>query len=415
MPASAYSLAIEEKAEAKKASAVWLQVAEHLDPRFGGIAGSVPLLAQAAESVARHFAPIAAFTGPEENLAHLEQRNLHVFRFPRGRSAWIRNPTWKSQLQNLIEAVDGVHIHGIWGEHCAMAAALAREAGKPYIVAAHGMLEGWALQQKRLKKMVYSALVERPNLQGAACLQALTRSEVDDYRQFHAHAPVAIIPNGVDVPVGATPDRFLEIWPQLKNKRLLLFLSRLHPKKGLDILCQTWSRLRRKYPDHHLVLAGPDFENARASTEELVDMLDMRDAVTFTGMLASGLKWSALAASELFVLPSYSEGFSMAVLEAMAMAVPVVITTPCHFPEVAEHGCGEVVEPDARQLEAALIRVLNASPSERQRMGRNGQDLILRRYTWETVGRQLTRIYDWLLGGQLPSSVEIYRTPGAHS
>lgn len=415
MPVTAYSLAVEKKAEARNASAVWLQVAEHLDPRFGGIAGSVPLLAQAAETVTRHLAPIAAFCRPDENLSHIEQRNLQVFRFPAGRGMWMRNSTLRNQLRGLIESADGVHIHGIWGEHCSMAAGIAREAGKPYIVAAHGMLEGWAMQQKRLKKMVYSMLVERPNLQAAACLQALTRGEVDDYRRFHVLNPVAVIPNGVDVPVGVTPSLFLESWPQLKDKRLVIFLSRLHPKKGLDILCQVWSRLRRRFPDHHLVLAGPDFNNTRASTQELVEMLDMREAVTFTGMLTAAMKWSALAAAELFVLPSYSEGFSMAVLEAMAMAVPVVITRPCNFPEVSERSCGMVVEPDARQIEAAMAALLGATSAERRHMGRNGQDLILQRYTWETIGRQLTDVYDWVLGGEFPSRLEVSRVAGAHA
>src|SRR5579872_638039 len=109
-------------------------------------------------------------------------------------------------------------------------------------------------------------------------------------------------------------------------------------------------------------------------------MLDLRDAVTFTGMLGVQMKWSALAAADLFVLPSYSEGFSMAVLEAMAMAVPVLITRPCNFPEVAEYGGGAVVEADARQLEAALIDILGARDAERRQMGRKGQDLILSRY-----------------------------------
>ena len=122
---------------------------------------------------------------------------------------------------------------------------LAREAGKPYIIAAHGMLEGWALQQKKLKKTLYSLLVERPNLRGAACLQALTRAEADDYRRFGLKNPVAVIPNGVDVPPQVSSDLFLWTFPQLKGKRLVTFLSRLHRKKGLDILCQAWSRIRR--------------------------------------------------------------------------------------------------------------------------------------------------------------------------
>ena len=410
MPTTAFSLEIDREAKSRNATGVWLQVAANLDPKFGGIAACVPPLAQAIEAQSRHLAPVAAFCGPEEDISDIERRKLQAFRFPAGRSAWMGNVELKDRLRSLIEASDGVHIHGIWGEHSAVAAQLAREAGKPYIVAAHGMLEGWALRQKRIKKLLYSLLVERSNLQDATCLHALTRAEVDDYRGFQVANPVAVIPNGVDVAVGATPDQFFDTWPELKGRRLVLFLSRLHPKKGLDILCQVWSRIRRRFPDCHLVLAGPDFEDTRASTEELVDMLDMRDCVTFTGMLSSTMKSSALAASEFFVLPSRSEGFSMAILEAMAMALPVIVTRPCNFPEVATRNCGSVIEPDARELEAAMISMLNGSAGERRDMGRNGQQLVLERYTWECVGRQVTELYDWILGGQVPTGMPVYRT-----
>jgi glycosyltransferase involved in cell wall biosynthesis len=252
--------------------------------------------------------------------------------------------------------------------------------------------------------------VERPNLRDAACLQALTRAEVDDYRRFRLINPVAVIPNGVDVPIGVTPDVFLETWPALKGKRLIVFLSRLHPKKGLDLLCLSWSRLRRKFPEHHLVLAGPDFDRTRASIEELVNMLDMRDCVTFTGMLTAQMKWSLLAAAEVFVLPSYSEGFSVAILEAMAMALPVIITKPCNFPEVSERGSGVVVAAEPRAFETALAWMLSVSAAERREIGRKGQDLILERYTWKRVGRQLAEVYDWALGGEMPTGVPVHLT-----
>jgi glycosyltransferase involved in cell wall biosynthesis len=410
LPATEFSQAIEQKAQASKATGVWLQVAAHLDPKFGGISACVPPLAQATEAHGRHLAPVAVFCDPEEDTSHIERRNVQVFRFPSGRSAWMRNSTPKERLRSLVEASDGVHIHGIWGQHSAVAANLAREMGKPYIVTAHGMLEPWALRQKRLKKSLYSMMVERPNLQGASCVHALTHAEVEDYRGFNLRNPVAVIPNGVDIVAGASPDLFLEKWPHLKGRRLVLFLSRLHRKKGLDILCQTWSRIRRKFPEYHLVLAGPDCDDTRASTEELVDMLDMRDGVTFTGMLSGKMKWSALAAAEVFVLPSYSEGFSMAVLEAMAMALPVIVTRPCNFPEIAELDCGSVVEPEARQLESALLSMLTAGVERRRKMGRNGRDLILARYTWERIGQQLSELYDWVLNGQMPTGVPIYRS-----
>ncbi len=412
MPATAASLIVEREAEARNATSVWLHVASRLDPRFGGLSAAVPSLAAAAEHAGPLVAPLAVFSAPTDDISHIAAGRLHVFRFPRGRGRWIRERGLQARLRNLVESADGVHIHGIWEEYCSIASHLARQAGKPYLVAAHGMLEGWALRQKRLKKVLYSLLVERSNLRDATCLQALTTVEVEDYRRFGLRNPVAVVPNGVDVPAGITADLFLESFPELKGQRLALFLGRLHPKKGLDILCRAWARIHRGLPGARLVIAGPDFEGARAATEALVDKLNLRRSVTFTGMLEAGRKWSALAAADVFVLPSYSEGFSAATLEALGMGVPAVVTRQCNFPEIAEWRCGAVVEAETRPVEGGLGRILSANPGDTLAMRANARRLIAERYTWDSVGRRISQVYEWILGGRLPADVEISRCAG---
>lgn len=409
MPATAASLIVEKEAEARNATSVWLQVASRLDPRFGGISTAVPALAEAAEHSGPHVAPLAVFCAPTDDISHIGGRNLHAFRFPRGRGRWMREKSLQVRLRDLVEAADGVHIHGIWEEYCTIASRLAREGGKPYLVAAHGMLEGWALRQKRLKKMLYSLLVERANLREATCLQALTTVEVEDYRRFGLANPVAVIPNGVEVPAGVTADAFLQAFPELRGKRLALFLGRLHPKKGLDILCRAWARIHRGIPDAHLVIAGPDFEGTRAVTESQVEKLNLRKSVTFTGMLDHERKWSALAAAHVFVLPSHSEGFSAATLEALGMGVPAIVTHRCNFPEVAEWRCGAVVEAETRPVEEALDRILTANLGDTLAMRDNARRLIAERYTWDCIGRQVSEVYEWILGGRLPGNVEVSR------
>ena len=412
MLATAASLMVEKEAQERHATSVWLQVASHLDPKFGGLSSAVPALAAAAESAGPHIAPFAVFCGADEDISHIGARQLHAFRFPHGRSRWMREKSLQAQLRDLIESADGVHIHGVWAEYCSIAGNIARESGKPYLVAAHGMLEGWAMQQKRLRKMLYSRLVERPNLREATCLQALTSVEVEDYRRFGLTNPIAVIPNGVEVPLGATADDFLEAYPALRGKRLALFLGRLSKKKGLDLLCRAWSNLRRQFPDAHLVIAGPDYDGTRPATENLVERFGMGDSVTFTGMLEKGMKWSALAAAHVFVLPSFSEGFSAATLEALGMGVPAIVTRRCNFPEVAEQRCGMVIEADARQVEEALGGMLAADDREMSVMRENARRLIAGRYTWSAIGKQISAVYEWILGGHLPSNVEISRCPG---
>jgi glycosyltransferase involved in cell wall biosynthesis len=268
------------------------------------------------------------------------------------------------------------------------------------------MLDAWALRNKRWKKVAYS-FFERANLRRAACLHAHTEAEVLDYRAFGIRNPVAIIPNGVEVPPLSDAEAFLRAHPECRGRQVLLYLGRIHYKKGVQLLARTWAGLAPRFPDAHLVYAGPDSENTLAGLRTLVAELGLAERVTFTGMLDAPAKWSALAAAHAFVLPSYSEGFSVATLEALAAARPVIVTDACRFPEIAERQCGWVVRPEPGELEAALAECLGASRARLEAMGENGRNLVRTRYQWSAIGRQMSDVYDWVLGGTRPSSVEI--------
>lgn len=385
----------------------WLQVVCRLDPKFGGISALMPRFCQGTRAVGVNVT-IAGFCGPDEDTREIENWGFSFSRFPLGGMRWWNGTLGRGQLNQLLRSSDGLHIHGIWDDHSAASGALARSAGKPYIVSAHGMLERWAVKHKWMKKWLYSLLIERGNLRQAACLHALTKAEVGDYRRYGLEGPIAVIPNGVDIQPASNPEMFLDAYPLLRGKRLVVFLSRIHRKKGLDILCTAWRNLHHKFGDAQLVVAGPDFENTRSEVQALVADLGIAARVTFTGMLGGAMKWSALAAAEVFVLPSYSEGFSVAVLEAMGTGVPVVISRPCNFPEVADQNCGLVIDANAAELEDALCQMLSARTSDLALMGGNGRQLVAARYSWSTVGHQMAELYDWVLGGPEPVTVPIY-------
>jgi glycosyltransferase involved in cell wall biosynthesis len=314
----------------------------------------------------------------------------------------------RQRMKRLIRAAQGVHIHGIWETHCAVTSGLARSCGKPYIISAHGMLDDWALTHKRMKKALYAALVETNNLQRASCLRALTRDEVSDYRRIGLRSPVAVVPSGVLAPEGVTGDVFWRAFPQLRGKRIVLFMGRLHPKKGLPLLIQAWRQMADSLgEDTHLVIAGPDSDNLLGTLKQMTEDLKLQDSISFIGMLKSELKWSALAAAALFVLPSFSEGFSVAVLEALAMGIPTIASSPCHFPEIAEANCGWVIEPETQALERALREFLQMRAGELACMGERARALIGRRFTWPVIGKQMDEVYSWLQGGQKPTSVEV--------
>ena len=160
-------------------------------------------------------------------------------------------------------------------------------------------------------------------------------------------------------------------------------------------------------PDVHLVIAGPDFDNLRPVLEAQVKEQKIEGTVSFTGMLTGDMKWSALSAASLFVLPSYSEGFSVAVLEALACGVPVIVTAECHIPEVASEKCGWVIPVAVAPLEEALAQFLKLPAKDLEQMGENGRALVHARFDSSVVGTQLSQVYDWLQGGSKPANVEI--------
>ena len=391
-------------------AAAWLHVVSHLDPKFGGLSAVVPELARAVAGTDGRRSPVAAFLSAEEQIGVVA--GLDVTAWPTGRAAWMRHGGLRRSFAELVRRSAGVHIHGLWEGSTAVAVAAARRAGRPYVLSAHGMLEPWALGNKRLKKQVYAALVERGNVSGASCLHALTEAEVEDYRRFGARQPIAVIPNGVTLPERTGPELFLAQHPSLKGKRIVLFLGRIHFKKGLDLLVGAWSRVTGAHPEARLVLAGPDFENTRATVERQVATLGVGASVCFTGMLRGAEKWSAMAAAEAFVLPSYSEGLSVSALEAMGMGLPVILTTQCHLSEAARAGAGWEIPSEVGALASVLQQMLRQPVAANRAMGAKGQQLVRDRFAWNVVGAEMRALYSWVEGGPEPADVRLDRADG---
>lgn len=392
----------------------WVEVVSHLDPRYGGLSAAVPELAGSlAEGLGGTAMDVslAAFCAAGEEYAPAGFGPDRMRFWPASRGSWLkdrmRGGTLRQGLQEQIRNADGVHLHGLWEGSTAEAAGAARRLGKPYVISAHGMLEPWALAKKRVKKLVYAALVERENVAGATCLHALTEAEAEQFVAFGARSPIAIIPNAVECPTDVDERMFLREYPALRGTRVVLFMARLHAKKGLDLLLEAWGSIAVRHPDARLVLAGPDSDGTEARLRAEVARAGLGESVVFAGMLRGEMKWSALAAAEGFVLPSYSEGLSVAVLEAMGMGLPVVVTRQCNLPEVGTHGAGWVTEPDADEVCGALKNLLDRTPAENCAMGARGARLVKERYAWPVVARQMSEVYAWALGGPMPEHVDL--------
>lgn len=392
--------------DSARETAPWLHVVSHLDPKYGGLSAVVPELARAVAGAGGWRSPVAAFLADGERST---VNGVDVTAWPTSRVAWLRNGALRASFDALVRRSAGVHIHGLWEGSTAAAVASARRAGRPYVISAHGMLEPWALGNKRWKKQIYGALVERSNVAGARCLHALTEAEVEDYRSFGARQAIAVIPNGVTIPEGTGPELFLAQQPGLRGKRIVLFLGRIHFKKGLDLLVEAWGRVAATHPEARLVLAGPDFENTRAAVERHIAELGVGRSVCFTGMLRGNEKWSAMATAEAFVLPSYSEGLSVSALEAMGMGLPVILTTHCHLPEAERAGAGWEIPSEVGALTSVLQQLLSQPIATNRAMGAKGQRLVRDRFTWSVVGGKMRAMYGWIEGGLEPAEVRVDR------
>ena len=273
---------------------------------------------------------------------------------------------------------------------------------KPYIITPHGMLESWALSYKAQKKFIYYYLIEKSILQKASAIHALVRAEANNIKSLGINSSSAIIPNGIHRHTfNRLPERqlFEQEYPYLKNKTIILFLGRIDPKKGLDLLAPAFAQAHARFPHTHLVVAGPDSIAFLPRAKSFFADAGCLEAVTFTGMLQGDLKLSALAAASLYIAPSYSEGFSMSVLEGMASELPCIITSGCNFPEAAQAQAAKVVNINPNAIADALIDCLQNAP-ESQEMGKRARQLIFEQYTWDKVATQLMAVYTAIIEQQ---------------
>ena len=328
--------------------------------------------------------------------------------FPRGRLArwWPgHSPQMARELRETVHGFDVVHIHELWHHPHYAAAAAARRARVPYIVSPHGELEPWALSHRGLKKGIYLNLVQRRVFAGASLVHALTTTEEEQVRSIGVDRRVAVVPNGIDIAPYARlngGEEFRRAYGIPQDARVALFLGRLHRKKGLDILAEAFGEMvahrRSSLAGPFLVIAGPDEEGLTDGMQTTLRRHGALDRVRFTGMLTGDDRLAALAAADVFVLPSYSEGFSVAVLEALAAGRPVVITHNCNFPQVAACGAGFVVDPEVGQVSDALASILD-QPELASQMGARARALVEESYGWDRVAGLFAEMYRSVLGG----------------
>lgn len=291
---------------------------------------------------------------------------------------------------------DLVLIHSSYGFPGWKAAGAARKVGLPYICYTHGGYEPWALHHKYWKKKAYLSLFEKTILQQAKGLVVCNQAEADTLQQgLGVQTLVRRIPWGTDLPESERipPREAVEArWPSLSGVPFLLFLSRLHPKKGLGLLLPAFAAISGEFPEWRLVLAGPDEGGSLAQVRRWIGELNLEEKVLLTGMVQGESKAALLGQAEFLVLPSYSEGFPVVVAEALGYGRPVVITDTCYVPEVEAEGAGLVVPAQVEALRGALRRMMT-DPQGRRLMGHRALELARKQFSWGAVAEKTIAFY----------------------
>jgi glycosyltransferase involved in cell wall biosynthesis len=304
-------------------------------------------------------------------------------------------------LEENVNQFDLVHIHALFSYSSTVAARAARRQGIPYLIRPLGVLNRWGMENRRqfLKSLSFR-FIEKPILRHAAAMHYTSLAEQREAEQAGATAPAAVIPLGIDTTEFQNlpgPERFLNQFPQARGKKLVLFLSRLDAKKGLDLLLPAFAEIKRRQPQAMLVLAGNGAEDFTRGLHALAARLGLKDDILWPGFLAGAEKLSALSAATVFVLPSYSENFGIALVEALAAGLPCVTTTGVAVSEdIAAAEAGLVVAPEKIALTDALVSLL-ADEQLRAQLGGKARRLATGHFSVSAMGVALKKLYQSIL------------------
>ncbi len=291
-----------------------------------------------------------------------------------------------------------IHDNGVWQTTNHAAARVARQLDIPLIISPRGMLEPWAMQYKSWKKAPAWHLYQQRDLRTARVLHATSDMEALSLRALGLRQPIAVIPNGVETPPDAGTEK-----PRT-GPRTALFLARVHPVKGLLNLVKAWSQLRPS--GWRAVIAGPDEGGHRAEVEAAVQAAGLAGQFLFAGPVEGRAKWDLFHGADLFVLPTFSENFGVAIAEALACGVPVITTKGAPWQVLRSHQCGWWVEIGAEPLAEALQAAMGLPEAERRAMGHRGRGLVAQHYLWPGVAARMLEVYRWMLGrGSRPDCV----------
>lgn len=373
----------------------YLHVIHSLDPRSGGPAEGVKQLSSAARRL-KHDVEIVTFETPEKSLDPGIDCPIHYAGPTYLKYGYA--PAFADWLRNNVSRFSAVVVNGIWQYHSFSTWRVLRDSPVPYFVYTHGMLDPWFRRHyplKHLKKALYWPWAEYRVLRDARAVLFTSEEEKKQARNSFTlyRANEVVVNYGVPLPTGdgdAQREIFLSQFPQLRGKRILLFLGRLHVKKGCDLLIEAFAQVARNDPSLRLVMAGPDATDLRSRLRQQAERLGVKESIVWPGMLTGDMKQGAFRAAEAFVLPSHQENFGMSVAEALACSVPVLISNKVNiWREIVEDHAGLVADDTLTGTTRLLKDWLGMSAAGRERIARNAYACFRNRFHIDSAAMSL--------------------------
>lgn len=369
-----------------------------IESEASGLAYSVPSLARALV-VLGHEASVYSLGSASVRLqsgAYLDQRfSAQFHNWP------IRKLGVSSSLREGLRGsrADAIHIHGLWMMPNVYPARFSKELRCPLILSPHGMLARDALRFSYLIKMMFWIFAQRRAALCVDCFHATSVREADDIRAFGLRQPVAIIPNGVDLPALGSREA--------SGAPYVLSLGRIHPIKGLDRLILAWKDIEPAFPDWRLKIVGPDEGGYCDVLLRLIGELGLKN-VSLSGPVFGEAKFELLRGAELFALPTLNENFAMTVAESLAVETPVISTKGAPWAGLVDHKCGWWIDHGPAPMASALREAMSLSPEARRAMGANGRAWMERDFGWQGIAEQMADVYRWVsVGGERPKCVQV--------
>lgn len=314
-----------------------------------------------------------------------------------------RSPAMKEWLkkQASSDSIEILHNHSLWMMPNVYPGKVARNHNIPLVISPRGTLSEWAMSSGSKIKSLFWPFLQKPVLDSTTCFHATAYSEYEDIRRLGFKQPVVIIPNGIDIP----SQKYQETLTNAKEYRTLLFLGRIHPIKGVDILLKAWDAISPRFPDWRLQIVGPDNSGYLPQMQLLASQLGL-ERVEFSGPLLGNEKVKAYQKADLFVLPTHSENFGVTVAESLAVGTPAIVSKGAPWEGLKTRLAGWWIDLGVDPLVACLEEALSSSNETLSVMGKNGQEWMIEEYSWDEIARKLDRAYRWILGdGRKPDWV----------